>query len=129
MSIDLLRYVLWGEYTEFIALIISIIIESSFVWICANLLDLNGKLLIICATTGTLITHPVIWDLFVRLSPYLNFEMRSLILELLVVLVEGCIYKLVTSYSLQMSMSLSFSANLASYTCGLLLYQFLSQYQ
>lgn len=105
---------------EFTALLMSIVLESLFVTICAQILRLNGKPLMLVATVGTMITHPLMWKLWLDLSPYLNFQTRLVLLELIVFLVEGCIYRWVTNYSWRSSMSLSLGANLTSYTCGLL---------
>jgi hypothetical protein len=116
---------LWDKL-EFIALMISIAIESLFVAIWANCFKLDWKLSVIISIAGTLITHPIAWKLFLDLSPYLRFWMRSLLLESAVILVEGLIFKLATGYSWRSSISLSFGANLASYSCGLLWYQLLS---
>ncbi|MBW4621388.1 MAG: hypothetical protein KME17_18760 [Cyanosarcina radialis HA8281-LM2] len=115
---------LWDKL-EFIALIISICIEGVFVTIWAKFFGIDGKLLVIISIAATLITHPIAWKLFLDLSPYLNFPVRSLLLESAVILVEGLIYKIATSYSWRASISLSFGANLASYSCGLLWYQLL----
>jgi hypothetical protein len=115
---------LWDKL-EFIALIISIVIESLFVAIWAKFFQLDWKLLVIISIAGTLITHPIAWKLFLDLSPYLRFWMRSLLLESAVILVESLIYKLATGYSWRSSMGLSFGANLASYIGGLLWYQLL----
>lgn len=107
---------------EFIALIFSMVIESLFVACWGKILRLHWRFLIAVACAATLITHPVIWQLFINLSLYLNFYVRSLLLETLVFIFEGLIYKWVTGYSWRLSMSLSFGANLASYSGGILFY-------
>lgn len=110
------------DLAEFIALIFSMIIESLFVACCGKILRLNWRFLIAIACAATLITHPIIWQLFINLSPYLSFYVRSLLLETLVFIFEGFIYKWATGYSWRLSMGLSFGANLASYSCGILFY-------
>jgi hypothetical protein len=127
MTIEFLRYIFWGEYAQMGALLLSIATESLFAIGCAKYLRLDRKLLVITASAGTLITHPVMWQLFTTLSTQISFEWRVAILEALVFLVEGLAYKLVTRYSWQLSLGLSFGANLTSYLCGVLLYRFLRQ--
>jgi hypothetical protein len=109
------------DRSEFIALIISICIESLFVGCWGVLYHLNWKLLAIAATGATLVTHPLLWQSFIALSPYLSFNDRSLLLELAVVIFEGIVYRFVTGYAWKLSASLSLGANVASYTCGILL--------
>jgi hypothetical protein len=127
MSIDFLRSIFWSKQAQSGALILSIVIESLFTIGCARYFKLDSKLLAITAIAATLITHPILWHLFVILAAHASFELRVLVLETLVFLVEGLGYKLATTYSWQLSLCLSFGANLSSYMCGVLLYEFLSQ--
>jgi hypothetical protein len=107
------------DRAEFIALVISIGLESLFVICWGGFYRRDWKLLTIAATIGTLITHPILWQLFIRLSPYLSFNIRSIFLELLVALFEGIIYRMVTGYNWKTCLALSLSANLCSYSVGL----------
>lgn len=127
MSIDFLRSIFWGEYSQIGALVLSIVTESLFAIGCAKYLKLDGKLLAITASAATLITHPIMWQLFTTLSHHISFDLRVLFLEILVFLAEGIAYKLATPYSLRLSLGLSFGANFSSYMCGVLLYEFLRQ--
>jgi hypothetical protein len=127
MSIDFLQSIFWGEHAQAGALILSIVTESLFAIGYAKYFKLDGKLLVITASAATLVTHPILWQLFTTLAANLSFDVRVLILETLVFLVEGVAYKLATTYSWQLSLGLSFGANITSYTCGVLLYEFLSQ--
>lgn len=107
---------------ELIALIVSIAIESLFVAICAQVRKKDWRKLAIIAGAATSITHPIAWKLFIELSPYLSFPMRSLLIETGVALVEGLMYRWAIGYSWRWNIGLSFGANLASYSCGLLFY-------
>jgi hypothetical protein len=127
MQIEFLRYIFWGEHAQMGALLLSIATESLFAIGCAKYLRLDLNSLVITASAATLITHPILWQLFTTLSMQMSVELRTLVLETLVVLVEGFAYKLVTRYSWKLSLGLSFSANFTSYLCGLLLYELLRQ--
>jgi hypothetical protein len=115
------------DRVEFITLLISIAIEVVIVGIWGKLRQLNWRLLTIVATTSTLITHPILWQVFNDLLPLVNLERSpehsfnylALLLEVPVVLVEGIAYKVVTKYSWRSSISISLMANLASYLVGL----------
>jgi hypothetical protein len=109
------------DRSESIALIISIAIESLFVACWGRLYRLNWRSMVIAATGGTLVTHPFLWQIFIALPSSLSFTDRSLLLEPPVAIVESIIYRLVTGYSWQLCVALSIGANLASYTCGILL--------
>jgi hypothetical protein len=109
------------DRSESIALVISIVIESLFVACWGRLYHLNWRSLVIAATGGTLITHPLLWQIFIALPSSLSFNDRSLLLEPLVAIFESIIYRLVAGYSWKLCVALSFGANLVSYTCGILL--------
>jgi hypothetical protein len=109
------------DRSQSIALVISIVIESLFVACWGQLYRLNWQSLVIAATGGTLVTHPLLWQIFIALPSSLSFTDRSLLLEPLVAIIEGIVYRLVTGYSWRLCAALSFGANLASYTCGILL--------
>lgn len=109
------------ERAESIALIISIVIESLFVACWGRLYRLNWQAMVIAATGGTLLTHPFLWQIFIALPSSLSFADRSLLLEPPVAIFECIIYRLVTGYPWRLCVALSVGANLASYTCGILL--------
>jgi hypothetical protein len=127
MTIDFLRYIFWGEHAQMGALLLSIAIESLVAIGCAKYLRFDRHLLVITASATTLMTHPILWQLFTDLLAQISYEWRVFILETLVVLVEGLAYKLVTRYSWRISLGLSFGANFTSYLCGVVLYELLRQ--
>jgi hypothetical protein len=111
------------DRSEFIALTISIAIEALVVGIWGVIRRREWRSLMMVASASTLVTHPILWKLFNDLLPYLSFNILSLLLEIPVAVIEGWIYKLTIGYSWRSSLALSFGANLASYTFGLLIYQ------
>jgi hypothetical protein len=113
------------DLLEFITLIISIAIEALVVGIWGKLRKLEWRLLIIVASASTLITHPILWQVFNHLLPTTGeqvtgdrYKNLALILEIPVVIVEGLMYKWVMKYSWRSSTIVSFVANLASYLFG-----------
>lgn len=111
------------DRSEFIALTISIAIEALAVGIWGIVRRVEWRSLMMVASASTLVTHPILWKLFHDLLPYLSFNTLSLLLEIPVVIIEGWMYKLTIGSSWRSSLALSFGANLASYTFGLLIYQ------
>jgi hypothetical protein len=111
------------DLSEFMALLISISIESLVVGIWGKIRRLEWRSLILVASGSTLFTHPILWQIVQDRSPHLNFNLLILSLEMLVVIVEGSMYKWAMGYSWRSSLAISFAANLASYTFGLLIYQ------
>ena len=115
------------DLAEFITLIISIAIEVAIVAIWGKFKKLAWQRLAIVACASTLITHPILWQIFSDLLPKMSFDLAptdrfnylALLLEIPVVVVEGLIYKWVMKYSWRLSLSLSFFANFASYLFGL----------
>jgi hypothetical protein len=121
------------DLAEFITLIISIAIEAAIVSIWGKFRGLAWRRLAIVACASTLITHPILWKIFNDLLPTMSFDLAPsdrfnylvFSLEILVIIVEGLIYKWAMRYSWRSSMSLSFVANLASYLFGVfILYAF-----
>ena len=114
------------DSVEFITLLISIAIEVLVVGIWGKFRQLDWKLLAIVATASTLITHPILWQVFNNLLPSMSWDLHpdsrcnylALLLEIPVVLVEGVMYKVVMKYSWRSSLILSFVANLGSYLIG-----------
>lgn len=109
------------DRTEFIALLISLGSESLFGMAGSKIFTLNWRLVTTAAMVGTLITHPILWQLFLYLSPHLSFVIRSLLLEFLVVIFECLVYRIITGYRWQTCVLLSGGANFCSYSLGLLL--------
>ncbi len=109
--------------SELIALMISIAIESLVVGVWGKIKRLEWRSLILVATGSTLFTHPILWQLVKELSPHVNFDLLILSLECLVAIIESLMYKWAMGYSWRSSLTISFAANLASYTFGLLIYQ------
>jgi hypothetical protein len=115
------------DRTEFITLLISIAIEALIVGVWGRFRKLNWQILAIVATASTLITHPILWQVFNNLLSSLNidgspedrFNYLALLLEIPVTLVEGIVYKWVMKYSWRSSMGISLMANLSSYLMGL----------
>ncbi len=112
---------------EFVTLLISIAIEVLIVWVLGRIWKLDWRLLATVATASTLITHPILWQVFNNLLPTISaaytpheyINSLALLLEIPVVLVEGWMYKWVMKYSWRSSLGLSFAANLASYLFGI----------
>ncbi|WP_309738494.1 MULTISPECIES: hypothetical protein [unclassified Chamaesiphon] len=115
------------DRAEFITLLISIAIETLIVGIWGKLRQLDWRLLALVAVASTLITHPILWQVFNDLLPKVNldrdledrFNYLALLLEIPVVLAEGIVYKWVMKYSWRSSMTISLMANLTSYLMGL----------
>ncbi len=106
---------------ELVALVESIVIEALVVGIWGKAQQKDWRSLVAVAAAATLITHPILWVWFMELPPEINFWQRSLLLESLVVVTEGALYRWITSYSWSWCMGLSFWVNLASYSVGLLI--------
>ena len=111
------------DRSEFIALMMSIALESLVVGVWGKVRRLEWRSLILVASGSTLFTHPILWELFKQLSTDFDFNLLILSLESFVVIVEGLMYKWAMGYSWRSSLMISFAANLASYTFGLLIYQ------
>lgn len=106
---------------ELVALAQSIVIEALAVGIVGKIQQKDWRSLMAVAAAATLITHPLLWVWFMELPPEINFWQRSLLLESLVVITEGTLYRWTTPYSWVWCMGLSLWANLASYSVGLLM--------
>ncbi|HEY9647846.1 MAG TPA: hypothetical protein V6C88_15830 [Chroococcidiopsis sp.] len=112
---------------ELVALVESIVIEALVVGIWGKLQQKDWRSLVAVAAAATLITHPILWVWFTELPPEINFWQRSLLLESVGVVTEGALYRWIISYlwlcscSWSWCMGLSFWANLASYSVGLLI--------
>ncbi len=115
------------DFLELFTLTISIAIEAAIVSIWGRFKGLAWRRLAIVACASTLVTHPILWQVFNDLLPKMSFDLEgtkrfnylALLLEISVVIVEGLIYKWVMKYSWQSSLSLSFFVNLASYLFGM----------
>jgi hypothetical protein len=124
---DVRQIIMSFDSFEFITLLISIAIEVLIVWVLGRIWKLDWRLLAIVATASTLITHPILWQVFNNLLPTISMEYvpqerlnyLAILLEIPVVIIEGCMYKWVMKYSWQSSLVLSFLANLASYLFGI----------
>jgi hypothetical protein len=111
------------DRSELTALIISIAIESLVVGVWSKIKRLEWRSLVLVATGSTLFTHPILWQLVKELSSHFNFNILILLLECLVTTIEGLMYQWAMGYSWRSSLTISFAANLASYTFGLLIYK------
>lgn len=79
--------------------------------------------LALIAIAATLITHPFVWFLFAAGEGYLNYELRLVLIELLVVGVEAVAFHWGTRYPLRRSVILSLMTNSASLLFGKLIFQ------
>jgi hypothetical protein len=109
------------DRAEFIALIISIFSESLLVICWRKFGGRNWRSVVIAATIGTLITHPIFWQVFTTLSSSISYLARLLVLEFIVAIVESLIYRSVTGDRWRTCLLLSFYANAFSCTIGILL--------
>jgi hypothetical protein len=75
------------------------------------------------AIAATLMTHPFVWLLFAMGKGDLNYELRLVLIELMVVGVEAVAFHWVTRYSLSRSVILSLMTNSASLLFGKLIFQ------
>jgi hypothetical protein len=108
------------------ALLLSIAVEVPLaLWLAQRTQKLSGKgqlLLMMVAVCATLFTHPIVWTGNQILSSYLVFPVRVVIVETFAVLVEAFIYWQVLRFFWSCSFQISLVTNLASFSCGLLLF-------
>jgi hypothetical protein len=113
--------------SQLIALLISLLIEVLVVFLLVyftwefSLLE-SGRIFIV-AFAATLLTHPFAWQGNEILLPYLIFPLRVTLIEVIVVIVEGVIYRIFAGLSWWQSIFLSFISNATSFLVGLAIYE------
>ena len=108
---------------QFGALLLSLLIEAFMAVIVGYGWWDHPYTLAMIALAATLITHPVVWFLFAAGEGYLNYGLRLVFIELLVVGVEAVAFHWGTRYPLRRSVLLSLMTNSASLLFGKLLFQ------
>lgn len=105
------------------ALLLSIAVEAA---VAAGMLGLSGwgrpLLGVAAAAAGTLITHPLVWGAFPQIELWTNYWTAFAVVEALVVLAETFAYRLILPVEWPRALALSFVANAASATVGMLHY-------
>lgn len=108
--------------TQFIALLISLIVEVTIILLSLRRLSsINFYWIVILACGATTLTHPIAWESNQLLIFYASFPLRSSIIESFVILAEAVIYCVVLKLQWKQSLFVSFIANLASFLVGLVI--------
>ncbi len=112
--------------SQLFALFISLVTEVLVVFLLINstleFSSLEIRRILIVAFAATLLTHSFAWQGNEILLPYLVFPLRAIFLEVIVVIVEGVVYKIFAGFSWWQSLFLSFLANATSFFVGLAIY-------
>ncbi|MEL6459722.1 MAG: hypothetical protein AAFQ91_15945 [Cyanobacteria bacterium J06621_15] len=117
--------------TQFIALLISLAIEIPIILLLTHFLqrfsssvELLAMFALACG--ATLLTHPLAWTSNQVMIYNLAFPVRIIIIEAIVIFIEGFLYSQVLDLNWKKGLYLSFIANLASYCVGMIIYQYMS---
>ncbi|MEA5567916.1 hypothetical protein [Anabaena sp. UHCC 0399] len=117
-----------SDLTQLLALMISWVIELPTVLILLGITqqirsrgDVYNTLILACA--ATLFTHPLAWESNQILIPYMKFPLRVAIIESLVVIAEGILYKIFLKLDWRKGFFLSMIANTTSFLGGLLIHK------
>jgi hypothetical protein len=105
------------------ALFLSLVIEVPIVWsLSFNRVNHLGLVrILIIAICATVLTHPWVWSIDELLAGYLSFPIRSAIVESGAIIVEAIVYRLLFELPWRRAILISIIANLASFSCGLIL--------
>lgn len=116
--------------TQFIALLISLAIEIPIVLLLtyflqrfSSFIELLAMFALACG--ATLLTHPMAWTSNQIIIFYLLSPVRIILIEAIVILIEGFLYSQVLNLGWKKGLYLSLVANLASYCGGVIIYQLL----
>ena len=114
--------------TQFIALLISLAIEIPIVLLLIHFLqrfsssvELLAMFALACG--ATLLTHPLAWMSNQIIIHDLIFPARIIIIEAIVVFVEGFLYSQVLDLGWRKGLYLSMIANIASFCGGMIIYR------
>ena len=117
--------------TQFIALLVSLAIEIPIILLLIHFLqrfsssvELLAMFALACG--ATLLTHPLAWTSNQMMIYNLAFPVRIIIIEAIVIFIEGFLYSQVLDLNWKIGLYLSFIANLASYCVGMIIYQYMS---
>lgn len=112
--------------TQLLALLISLGIEAPIVLLIlfhtgyiSCRWDIFTSLIIACA--ATLLTHPFAWESNQVLIPFIGFSIRVILIESIVSVTEGIVYRFFLKISWQKSLLTSLVANGSSFIGGLLI--------
>ncbi|MCJ8280568.1 MAG: hypothetical protein MJK14_11860 [Rivularia sp. ALOHA_DT_140] len=114
--------------TPFIALLVSLAIEIPIILLLTHCLQRFSSFVELLAMSAlacgaTLLTHPLAWTSNQVIIYNLAFPLRIIIIEAVVIFVEGFLYSLVLDLGWRKGFYLSFIANLASYCGGMVIYK------
>ncbi len=114
--------------TQFIALLVSLAIEIPIILLLIHFLqrfsssvELLAMFALACG--ATLLTHPLAWTSNQVIIYNLAFPAKIIIIEAIVIFVEGFLYAQVLDLGWKKGLYLSFIANLASYCVGLIIFR------
>ncbi|MBW4510583.1 MAG: hypothetical protein KME64_29310 [Scytonematopsis contorta HA4267-MV1] len=105
-----------------ISLVTEVFVIFLLVYFTLEFSSLEIRRILIVAFAATLFTHTFAWQSNEILLPYLVFPLRAMLIEMIVVIVEGVIYRIFTGFSWWQSLFLSFLANATSFLVGLTIY-------
>jgi len=114
--------------TQFIALIISLAIEIPIILLLTHFLQRFSSFVELLAMSAlacgaTLLTHPLAWASNQLIIYDFIFPIRIIIIEAIVVSVEGFLYSQVLDLGWRKGFYLSMIANIASFCGGLIIYR------
>jgi hypothetical protein len=110
-------------FALFISLITEVLVIFLLVYFTLKFSSLEIRRIFIVAFAATLFTHPFAWQGNEVLLPYLIFPLRVTLIEVIVVIVEGVIYRIFAGLSCWQSIFLSFISNVTSFLVGLAIYE------
>ncbi|MEB3215726.1 MAG: hypothetical protein VKN72_05620 [Nostocales cyanobacterium 94392] len=116
--------------TQFIALLISLAIEIPIILLLTHFLqgfssftEFVGMFALACSTT--LLTHSIAWTSNQIVILYLLSPVRIIIIEAIVICIEGFLYSQVLNLGWRKGFYLSLIANIASYCGGIIISHFI----
>ncbi len=114
--------------TQFIALLISLAIEIPIILLLTHFLqrfsssvELLAMFALACG--ATLLTHPLAWTSNQIIISDFIFPLRVIIIESIVIFVEGFLYSQVLDLGWRKGLYLSMIANIASFCGGIIIYR------
>ncbi|AFY55725.1 hypothetical protein Riv7116_3255 [Rivularia sp. PCC 7116] len=116
--------------TQFIALLLSLAIEIPIILLLTHYLQRFSSFVELLAMSSlacgaTLLTHPLAWTSNQIIIHDLIFPVRIIIIEAIVVFIEGFLYSQVLDLGWRKGLYLSMIANIASFCGGIIMYKFL----